>query len=342
MPKKATFEDVKKFLKENDINNECTLLSTEYINSSTPLELKCNLCGRIFERDFSHIKRGRFKCPDCGRKSGGGSNKFSIDNVKKYLQENDINHECTLLSTEYINNSEPLKFRCNICGREFERDFNHVSRGRFKCPECGMLAGAKKLVYTKEDVAKNIYEKRKYVMIGPYMNAATPFLVKCEKGHTFYLIYSNFLIGQSGCKECANLALRGSGHPNWKNGGHQETTNVFRHYLDKWKEECLKTANYKCDITGRTDNLVIHHLYNFSNILKETLSYLNLPLYDKISKYSEEEKDSIRLELLKRHPVSLGVVLNKEVHQKFHKEYGLFNNTPEQYKEFKEKYYQRE
>ena len=76
--------------------------------------------------------------------------------------------------------------------------------------------------------------------------------------------------------------------------------------------------------------------------MEETLSYLNLPLYDKISKYSEEEKDSIRLELLKRHPVSLGVVLNKEVHQKFHKEYGLFNNTPKQYKEFKEKYYQKE
>lgn len=338
MPKKLTIENVQKYLNENDINHECTLLSTEYINSSTPLVLKCNLCGKIFERDFNHIRRGRFKCPECGRKTGGGNNRFSITDVQEYLEKYDVNHECTLLSTEYINNSIPLELKCNLCGKIFKRDFNHIARKRFRCPECGILAGSKKLVYTKEDVAKDIYEKRKYLMIGPYINAATPFLARCEKGHEFYLTYSKFLVGRSGCKMCANLAMRGSGHPNWKNGGHQEVVNTFRHYLLEWKRDCLEAADYKCDITGRTDFLEIHHLYNFSNILQDVLQFLDLPLYNKVSEYTEKDRELIKIELLKRHPLSLGVVLNQEVHKKFHKEYGLFNNTPEQYKEFKEKY----
>jgi len=42
--KKFTLEDVKQYLKENDINNECELLSDSYIDSKSPLKFKCNKC----------------------------------------------------------------------------------------------------------------------------------------------------------------------------------------------------------------------------------------------------------------------------------------------------------
>lgn len=65
MPKRKTLEDVKKFLEEYDINHDCELLSTEYINNRTPLLLKCNCCGEVFKRDFGHIQRKRFLCNEC-------------------------------------------------------------------------------------------------------------------------------------------------------------------------------------------------------------------------------------------------------------------------------------
>lgn len=329
MPRKATIQDVKDFIEKFDTNHECELLSTEYVNSETPLLLRCNVCGKAFERDYHHLKRKRFRCAECGRKSGGGNNKLSLEDVKKFLKENDINHDCELLSTEYINASTSLRFKCNVCGKEFERDFNHVKRGRFRCAQCGIEAGARKLEYTKEYVKKDIFEKAQYRMIGNYVNAEVPFKVVCSLGHEFDLRYSSFLDHHSGCKKCANLNMRGSNHPNWNGGGHQETIDYFRHALLSWKRACLKAADYKCDITGTSDDLIIHHLSNFSDILKNTLTELNIPYYNKISDFSEKERNLVVDELLKKHPLELGVVLDREVHNEFHKIYGKTNNTKE-------------
>ena len=57
---KCTFEYVKNYIKEKS-NGECELLSTEYINSSTPLALKCK-CGNVFYKSFYHLKNGFFLC----------------------------------------------------------------------------------------------------------------------------------------------------------------------------------------------------------------------------------------------------------------------------------------
>ena len=56
MYKDKDYEDVVKFLEENDVNKDCTLISTSYVNNTTPLSFKCNLCGKNFERDFAHLK----------------------------------------------------------------------------------------------------------------------------------------------------------------------------------------------------------------------------------------------------------------------------------------------
>lgn len=63
-----------------------------------------------------------------------------------------------------------------------------------------------------------------------------------------------------------------------------------------------------CEVTGKKDNLVVHHLYSFNT-----------------------------------HPIlgndpSNMVRINKKVHDDFHKQYGFGNNTPEQWEQFVEDY----
>lgn len=61
--------------------------------------------------------------------------KLTIQEIQKYIDENTTG-ECILLSTEYKNSTTPLLFQCQ-CGKTFERDWQHFSRKRHLCPECG-------------------------------------------------------------------------------------------------------------------------------------------------------------------------------------------------------------
>lgn len=261
MPKKITIEEIQNFIQENDKDNNCTLLSTEYKNSITPLEFLCNKCGSRFERDWAHLKRRRFSCQNCANKFQH-KNKFTIQDVQNFINQNDVNHECQLLSTEYINNSSPLKLRCNLCGRDFERDFAHIQRRRFRCPECGIITGAKKLVYTQEDVDNTIGELG-YTRIGPYINASTPFEVVCKRGHRTSLMFSYYLCGHSGCKKCADIERSGPNAPNWR-GGENEVINTLRKSITEWKQQVLQRDNYCCAISGAKKDLVIHHIVGFN------------------------------------------------------------------------------
>ena len=55
---KFTYDYVKNYIQEKS-NGECKLLSTEYVNCSTPLTLQCK-CGNIFYKPFFQFKNGFF------------------------------------------------------------------------------------------------------------------------------------------------------------------------------------------------------------------------------------------------------------------------------------------
>lgn len=341
MPKRLTIEQIKDFLKENDTNNSCELLSEEYVNNSTPLKFKCNLCGEIFYRDYQHLKRGRFKCQTCANKDNIPKNKLSIETVKEYLEKNDINHQCELLSTEYKSASDKLEFRCNICGNIFFRDFNHIKRGRFCCDTCGILKGAKHCKYSKEDVSNKIAESG-YIIIGEYINANTPCLVKCQNGHEFNLIFSQYLCHHSGCKKCAILNHTGENHPNWK-GGESEVIDILRKSLKEWKKQVLIRDEFKCQISGEKKDIVIHHIYGFNLILLQASKNINVPILRQVSDYSNiEDFYLLQKEVQKLHKIGDGITLSREIHNKFHSLYGKGDNTPEQFEEFLSLFYNKQ
>jgi hypothetical protein len=66
-----------------------------------------------------------------------------------------------------------------------------------------------------------------------------------------------------------------------------------------------------CEVTGETDNLVIHHLYSFNT-------------------HPELGNDLTNM-----------VRITETVHKAFHKEYGYGNNTPQQWEEFVNNYTKR-
>lgn len=120
---------------------------------------------------------------------------------------------------------------------------------------------------------------------------------------------------------------------NWQ-GGISALYVHLRRNIQAWKNDSMKDCNYKCVLTsGNFDN--IHHLYNFSDIVSETLEILNLPIYDEINKYTKEELLEIEKVCLDLHyKYGLGVCLRKDIHKLFHDTYGYSNNSKGQFSDF--------
>lgn len=336
--KKFTIEDVKAYLAEKDLNHDCVLLSTEYVDSKTPLLFKCNKCDEEFTRSFSNVRRNeKFTCARCSQ----GRN-LSIEDIQKYLQENDINHECTLLSTKYKNVATPLRFQCNICGEEFLRTTTQLKEKHFRCYNClKKLQGGHNrltLIDVQQFIELNDPNNDCELLSTEYINQETPLLFRCNCcGKEFERTYATLRSKKAfKCFRCAHH-IDPDKDPNTYNA----LKSYFRGKTYVWKKEFLETHQV-CDILGAIEGAEfdIHHLINFSTILNQASINTEIPL---IYKPHELEQygyslEKLTAEFLRLHNEASAVLLEKKLHQLFHKTYGYKNNTAEQYYEFKERY----
>ena len=137
MGKRFTYQEVKEFI-EGKEGNGCKLLSTEYVDACTRLQIRC-ACGEIFEVSFDKFRsRDKRQCNKCGDNIIKGKLKTPYQEVKEFI-EGEEGNGCKLLSTEYVNNSTKLQIQC-ACGEIFEKSFqNFKQRNQRRCAKCGLL-----------------------------------------------------------------------------------------------------------------------------------------------------------------------------------------------------------
>ena len=199
--------------------------------------------------------------------------------------------------------------------------------------------------FTIEDVQEylKLYDKNKdcTLLFTEYINSKTPLQLLCNQCGEKFLRTRACLKAKKAFK-CRNCAY------NWPEEKltpiYESNIKYFRGKLYGWKQEFLKTHT-KCDITQTEQGeLHIHHLINFSTILKQASENTKIPLTFRPDEY---DKNGYSLELLtneflKLHQEVPAVLLAKDIHYLFHKKYGFKNNTPEQYEEFKNNYLKKE
>lgn len=333
MPQKLTIEQVKQFVKDNT-RDECKILDDEYINSKAKLSVRCK-CGNVFQRDFDHIKRGQFYCPECKKRLFSEMYRSEIGQVIEEIHKSG----CEYISGEYKNNNSILTIRCR-CGETFTKSMAKFKNGQNRCPKCGKESLRKsKRKYDSEFVKKAIKQSG-YSIIGEYVDAYTPTKCICSKGHVFDLIFGEYIAGHSGCKQCANDMLKRENCWCYK-GGITKVSFGIRESLETWKKNIKEAYGNVCAITGeRPKRLDIHHLYSFSDIVKKCCDEMGVELKDKVRDYENYETyDTLRQIIVKKHDVNTGIPISHSIHMKFHSKYGRENNTPEQFDEFlKENY----
>jgi transcription initiation factor IIE alpha subunit len=175
-----TIDSVRKEFKQRDF----TLLSTEYKNNTEKLKFHCSK-GHENEMSYTNWRRST-GCVVCGEEQKKSKLKHDYNFVKGIFEEKN----CVLLTTEYINNLQKLKYICPN-NHAVETTFQSFYRSNNECIIC-----LGKYVSDSEESAKELIRKNRlesvremfksegYTLLSnEYINNLTKLEYKCPKGH---------------------------------------------------------------------------------------------------------------------------------------------------------------
>ena len=307
MGKKLTYKEVKDFI-EGSEGNGCRLLSTEYVNNRTKLQIQCK-CGEVFEASFNNFKDGNQRqCPKCGSKiADNKQQRLTYQEVKDYIESKG----CELLSDKYINIKSKLRIKC-ACGEVFEKSFDKFKHhNQRQCPKCG-----DKLSHNKQ---KLTFEEVKYFIEGSegngcrllsteYVNNRSKLIIRCACGETFETTYTSFVTkNKRQCDKCGVELRSGENSPHYNpNLTDEERENMRRipNYKE-FTEQVFERDDYTCQCCSKKGGrLNAHHLNGYNWCKEHRTDELN------------------------------GITLCKGCHSELHSIYGYGNNTIEQFREF--------
>jgi DNA-directed RNA polymerase subunit RPC12/RpoP len=147
---KYTFEEVKNIVAQKNL--EC--LSNHYQTSNHTMEWKCLKCNRIWNTSFRSILQSVGGCIKC---TFDKTMKLSLDYVKEHIKDKSF----ICLSQKYINVSEKMLWKCNICSNEWNAHFHHIKDSNSGCPNCVSFKSEKLCRIYFEDYIGYKFPKRK-------------------------------------------------------------------------------------------------------------------------------------------------------------------------------------
>lgn len=220
-----------------------------------------------------------------------GRKPLSYDYVKEYIE----GFGCELLSEVYEGAHSKLKIKCH-CGEIFEKSFNDFKHHNQN--QCKICSG-NKLSY--EEVKSYIEGFGCELISETYEGYNSKLKIRCHCGEIFEKDFNHFKNNnQRQCMRCS-----GGYSPSY-NHNLSEKERIKRRGIEGYYsfKTTVKNTFDKCICCGSTEDLRIHHIYDYKN-------------------YEEYRTEPLN-----------GIVLCKEHHKEFHSLYGTKHNTFEQFREF--------
>lgn len=309
---------------------------SHYENKGYQIPREKDKWRRLKVKEGTKLKVNVFDLPD-------GSGEY-VEVLCDYCQKEIVRKQWRKYISQHKNNSEE-KDCCNNCVH-FKIQDTFKQKYGVKSPS--QISGINERISNslKHDFnyIENIYKNKSCVLLSgedEYKNNTSILKFRCNKHNTIIQqsSYQSFVSAKYGCYLCSIENRSGENHYYW-NGGISPLHNYMRDKIVQWRADSLKYNNYKCYLTGEKGNIIVHHLYGFKQILEESLQELNLDLHDTINQYTEDELNLLTQKIIDKHyKYGYGVILISPIHDLFHNIYLRGNNTPEQFEEFKQRYY---
>lgn len=194
MGKKLTLEIVKERLKSTNIE----ILSSKYVNASTPLHCKCKICGNEWKARSDKLCNSGTGCPECAKlKKGNNNKKYTLDKVKENLKHLPI----SILSSAYKRSDAKLQCKCNLCNEIFESPYATLRKAKVGCPKCGRSKSSTNQKLSINEVAQKLSALNITLIDSEYKGVHTPLKVRCNKcGYE----WAKRVASRSGCPRCSS------------------------------------------------------------------------------------------------------------------------------------------
>ena len=188
---KITYDYVKEYVESFGYK----LISKEYINSRTKLDIICDK-GHKCSINWDNFKYGK-RCKECNKLNQRKRYQHSYEHVKTYVESLGF----SLLSENYSNRQELLNIKCSK-GHEFKRSFAYLQKNKV-CPTCKEKAKKKEKSDEMISIIKEYLEIFGYRLLSTeYKDCKTKLNMICNKGHNCSISWSNFKHGKR-CKTCS-------------------------------------------------------------------------------------------------------------------------------------------
>lgn len=304
---------------------------------------ECNEVKHICNGDKMFYESFDELTDDLKEKYCGANKQMASRARKSYVNLiNELNKRGHTLMSEYIDNQKHKVLIDYNCGHEQHWiRASHYKNGS-GCPECAKIRASE---ITKQQW-KNMTEenkKRQSEKLSKTLRSRTQEQIEEQKRKTRLAMTPEKEATRRAKISVTSKGKRsGENCPTWKGG----VTPIKEHFrkdcvtIKQWFKDAKINVDYTCELSGiRGGKLEVHHLYSFSKIVEDAHNFYGISIKVTIGDYTQEELKLLENYIEQWHKdFNNAVVLSKNVHRLFHKIYGLHNNTPEQFEEFKTRY----
>lgn len=189
--RKYTLEDVHSIFKMLNI----TLKTENYSTTNVSMPYQCDICGYEGSKSLTDAISGR-GCFGCA-----GKVQLNYEEVLLLFESKNLE----LLEKEFVNERQPMKYRCRRCGYEATKDVAHLKRDQ-GCKRCANRETAEKRRFTIEKIREFLNKREWKLHSTEYRKNSDKIIVECEKGHSIDVTFMSLRAG-AGCRVCSGRAV---------------------------------------------------------------------------------------------------------------------------------------
>ena len=186
--RKYTLDTIKTII-EDDGNS---LISTEYKDNKTPIEIECGICKCKYKVSFGSYKEGT-KCKKCSDKEKGIKRRVSENDVKQLMEKRgDI-----FKKLYYIKYKAHVEFECGCCHKIFNLVYFHYKH------QLNCISIKRKSIINYEYIQKYINQSGEELISTKYINTDSLLEIKCQKCNQIYKKSWHSFTSGSRCGLCS-------------------------------------------------------------------------------------------------------------------------------------------